>query len=567
MHWAACSAAAPAIPRSSMRLWAWPARRARSPRRRQARRSARASRASMGIPRSRARRPTAPTPSRRTRSWFGPSARPITAPASASATLTPSCAASPGIVRVLTAADIPGRNIFGVIPPFADQPVFADRRDALPRRGRGGHRRRTRAVIADFDEGSFPIAWTESAGRPHRRSTRQILRPLCSTRTAPGNILVRGRVVRGDADAAIAAAAAVVEGEFSRPASSSTPISSPRPAAPGAWATASRSPSRRSRPIWTATRSPPFSDIDAGVPCASFPPPAAAASARKLDLSVQPFVALAAWLTGRPVRHGLYAAGIHRRPPPSAIPPACARAWLRTLTAGFWRWSSTATSIPAPMRPGDRRSPTACRSTPRVPISCPTTAPKAARFCTNCAPAGAFRGFGVPQTAIAQEQMLDMLAHKLGLDPLDFRIANALTERHRPSPARSWATASASVPASRRWRRIGSGRAATRWPSTRASGRKRRGVGIAGMWYGCGNTSLPNPSTIRIGLKPRRPHRAAPGRGRHRPGLQHRHRADRRRCARPAARLLRSGRARHRSHARLRQDLRLAPDLRHRQGG
>jgi len=30
----------------------------------------------------------------------------------------------------------------------------------------------------------------------------------------------------------------------------------------------------------------------------------------------------------------------------------------------------------------------------------------------------------------------------------------------------------------------------------------RRGVGIAGMWYGCGNTSLANPSTIRIGLQP-----------------------------------------------------------------
>jgi CO/xanthine dehydrogenase Mo-binding subunit len=29
----------------------------------------------------------------------------------------------------------------------------------------------------------------------------------------------------------------------------------------------------------------------------------------------------------------------------------------------------------------------------------------------------------------------------------------------------------------------------------------RRGIGVAGMWYGCGNTSLSNPSTIRIGLK------------------------------------------------------------------
>ena len=30
----------------------------------------------------------------------------------------------------------------------------------------------------------------------------------------------------------------------------------------------------------------------------------------------------------------------------------------------------------------------------------------------------------------------------------------------------------------------------------------RRGVGIAAGWYGCGNTSLPNPSTIRAGVRP-----------------------------------------------------------------
>ena len=33
--------------------------------------------------------------------------------------------AQPGIIRVLTAADIPGVNRHGVIAPFADQPVFA----------------------------------------------------------------------------------------------------------------------------------------------------------------------------------------------------------------------------------------------------------------------------------------------------------------------------------------------------------------------------------------------------------------------------------------------------------
>src|SRR4029077_20350808 len=45
---------------------------------------------------------------------------------------------------------------------------------------------------------------------------------------------------------------------------------------------------------------------------------------------------------------------------------------------------------------------------------------------TNIVPAGAFRGFGVPQMAIAQEQLYDDLAITLGNDPLEFRIMNAL---------------------------------------------------------------------------------------------------------------------------------------------
>src|SRR5262249_42453087 len=38
--------------------------------------------------------------------------------------------------------------------------------------------------------------------------------------------------------------------------------------------------------------------------------------------------------------------------------------------------------------------------------------------------------------------------------------------------------------------------------NSRQTGPLRHGVGVAGMWYGCGNTSLPNPSTMRVGLKP-----------------------------------------------------------------
>ncbi len=45
---------------------------------------------------------------------------------------------------------------------------------------------------------------------------------------------------------------------------------------------------------------------------------------------------------------------------------------------------------------------------------------------TNNPPAGAFRGFGVTQSAFAVESMMDMLAEKLNLDPVEIRRINAL---------------------------------------------------------------------------------------------------------------------------------------------
>ena len=142
---------------------------------------------------------------------------------------------------------------------------------------------------------------------------------------------------------------------------------------------------------------------------------------------------------------------------------------------------------------------------------------------THTVPAGAFRGFGVPQAAVAQETLLDELAGALGIDPLDFRIRNALTNGKPTVTGQVFAQGvgiracfEALVP---HWRER---REAARAFNASDSGPLRRGVGVAGMWYGCGNTSMFEPLH-----HPRRPHagraaRAAPGRRRHRPGLEHR---------------------------------------------
>jgi CO/xanthine dehydrogenase Mo-binding subunit len=117
-------------------------------------------------------------------------------------------------------------------------------------------------------------------------------------------------------------------------------------------------------------------------------------------------------------------------------------------------------------------------------------------------PAGAVRGFGVPQAAIAQEQLYDELAQKLDLDPLEFRVANAL-RGDQPTVTGQVLSEGVGIGACfealrPHWRRANAEAAAF----NAAARNLRRGVGIAGMWYGCGNTSLPNPSTIRVGLTP-----------------------------------------------------------------
>jgi xanthine dehydrogenase molybdenum-binding subunit len=44
---------------------------------------------------------------------------------------------------------------------------------------------------------------------------------------------------------------------------------------------------------------------------------------------------------------------------------------------------------------------------------------------TNNPPSGAFRGFGVTQSAFAVEQNMDLVAEALGIDPVEFRLKNA----------------------------------------------------------------------------------------------------------------------------------------------
>ena len=58
--------------------------------------------------------------------------------------------------------------------------------------------------------------------------------------------------------------------------------------------------------------------------------------------------------------------------------------------------------------------------------NCPNKKVDAVAAYTNTVPAGAFRGYGLPQTLIAVEAAIDELARKLGIDPFEMRRRNVV---------------------------------------------------------------------------------------------------------------------------------------------
>jgi aldehyde oxidoreductase len=403
----------------------------------------------------------------------------------------------PGVVLVLTAKDVPGVDCYGVISGYADQPVFAHHEARF--RGEG-----VAAVVGEegaleaLDLTEFPVRWAElpalntmdealAADAPRIHAQRE------------GNILVRGRVVCGDVEKALAEADVLVEGEYETGFVEHAYI---EPEAGFARRVGDRIE------IQACTQSP-YMDRDdvarilgiAPEKVRIIPTAVGGGFGSKLDLSVQPFVALAAWKLGRPVRM------VYSRTESIVSTTKRHPARMR-LRAGATRDGKlTALDFSADFNTGAYSSwgPTVAGRVP-VHASGPYRVPNYRALTravhTNVVPAGAFRGFGVPQAAIAQEQLYDELADRVGMDRLEFRILNALGN---DTPTVTGQVLGEGVGIRACFEAL-----RPRWQDARAEaaafnaskvGPMRRGVGVAGMWYGCGNTSLPNPSTVRVGLK------------------------------------------------------------------
>jgi len=406
-------------------------------------------------------------------------------------------ASHPGVVRVFTARDVPGENRYGVIPPFADQPVFAER-EARFRGEAVAAVVGEAAAIEALDLADFPVTWREL---PALTSIDAALAADAARihDTRAGNVLVRGRVVRGDVDAALADADVTAETELETGFVEHAYI---EPEAGFARRVGDRIE------VQACTQSPYMDRDDVaqilGIPQTSvriIPTAVGGGFGAKLDLSVQPFIALAAWHLKRPVRM------VYSRPESMMTTTKRHPARMRARAGASRDGKILALDFSADFNTGAYASwgPTVANRVP-VHASGPYYVPHYRALTravhTHLVPAGAFRGFGVPQAAVAQEQLYDQLADKLGIDRLEFRIANALTAGQPTVTGqvlRDGIGFRACLEALRpHWART---RADAARANATATGPKRRGAGVAGMWYGCGNTSLPNPSTILVGLK------------------------------------------------------------------
>ncbi len=116
---------------------------------------------------------------------------------------------------------------------------------------------------------------------------------------------------------------------------------------------------------------------------------------------------------------------------------------------------------------------------------------------TNTPFCGAMRGFGTPQIAVAHESQMDLLAEKLDMDPLEFRLKNALKCGSETATGQKL-TASVGIGDTLAALKPHYEGAKTNWLSAEIEPWQKRGIGLASMWYGIGNTGVQNPSTAKI---------------------------------------------------------------------
>jgi CO/xanthine dehydrogenase Mo-binding subunit/aerobic-type carbon monoxide dehydrogenase small subunit (CoxS/CutS family) len=430
--------------------------------------------------------------------------------------------AAHGLRGVVTAADIPN-NRFAIFPDLRDQPAIAPMRVRMPGEAvlvLAG----TRAAVEAVDPALAPIHYDP---QPAVAEPAQALAPGAPVlhERWPDNVLCRGRVVRGDVEAALREAdparvhestfeTAYVEHAYLEPEAGWATFT---PAGEGQGARVT---------VFGCTQTP-YMDRDeiafmfdlVPTDVRIVPSEVGGGFGGKLDLSIQPLLVAAARKFGSAARivfeRGESMASTTKRHP-SRLQARLALDSTGDLlaydfsgdfnTGAYASWGPTVAN----------RVPIHASGPYRVPHLRALT--RAVH--THNTVSGAFRGFGVPQSTLLIETLIDQAARATAQDPLEYRLRQALRAGDvTPTGQRlqasvglrecltalrpGWQQALREV---QRFNdeqvRVEAAASASASAPERTPGGRRRGAGVACMWYGIGNTVIANPSSMSIGLRP-----------------------------------------------------------------
>ena len=399
-----------------------------------------------------------------------------------------------GLDIILTAKDIPGENKFGVIPNFADQPALA----VSEARFKG----EAVAIIAgtynsisNLNMDKFPINWEPSTESLSIKSSKdKNIDNIHSDRE--NNLLTVGKVISGDPETIINKSTFQVSGNLETSYVEHAYI---EPEAGSAWM------DHDTLVIQACTQAPIMDRDDTanilGLKKENvriIPATAGGGFGSKLDVSIQPLLGLVTLKTKKPCRivytRNESMISTTKRHPSEMRASVSADKNGKVLsmifdgdfnTGAYASWGPTvATRVPIHAS---------------GPYYTPNYKAVGNALHTNGPVSGAFRGFGVPQAAALQETLYDQLADICKIDQLEFRKINALKDGQKTVCGQELYG-------------VGIYECLDALSETWKEGLERikkfnehskfikKGIGLGSCWYGCGNTALPNPATIKIGI-------------------------------------------------------------------
>jgi len=400
--------------------------------------------------------------------------------------------AMPGVVRVITAEDIPGENLYG--KSTRDIPVIADERVRFPgdvlalvvAEDRASAERAAEAIDVRFED--LPAVFDPA----------EALREDAPKVHEGGNLLYGIHIEKGDAAVGLAEAEQRVQDVFE------TPFVDHAQMEPEA---ALSYYEKGKLTVVAPTQHVYFDRLNIfralGIPAEDvhvLQPPVGGAFGKREDVYGQIHVALATFLTGRPCRtrfsrEETLRVTQKRHPFRIAVELGASRdgrltglrADLLSNSGAYASWGENVLRKAAVHVSGPYEIPSL-----RIDARCAYT---------NNPYCGAMRGFGTIQAAFAYESAMDMLAGKLKIDPLEFRRRNLFRDGSRTATGQLLETGGRAL------RCLEAAAEHAPWRNEDIDRsfdpeRYRIGRGVACGWYGIGfGAGIPDSAKARIELR------------------------------------------------------------------